>query len=185
MSELWSTFLNSIEPPLELLGMILTAAIIVFIGLIAGRIISKLIRKTLHRFGANKLLKEAHIDFDAEEFSEKASKWIIYAIAFFMALTELGIGTIVISIVMLTLVAIMLILMILGLRDTIPNIFAGIYLHSKHSIKVGDRIKVDKIRGKVEYINLIHVRIKDEKGNIIVMPSSSLTNKEIVIYRRL
>ncbi len=185
MSELWSAFLNSVEPPLELLGMILTAAIIIFIGLIAGRIISKLIRKTLHRLEVNKALKKAHVDFDAEEFSEKASKWITYAIAFFIALDILGISTLVIAIVMLALISIMIILLILGLKDTIPNIISGLYLHSKHSINVGDRIKVNKIRGKVEYINLIQVRIKDEKGNIVVIPSSELTKNEVLIYRRL
>ena len=184
MADLTESLITSIEVPAQLFAKLLTAGIIIFIGLIVGRIVGKLIRKTVKRLEINKLLKRANINFDVEEFSEKISKWIIYIIAIFMALNELGIGTLVINIVLIAMIIIIIIIILLSLKDMIPNIAAGFYLQSKPRIKVGDKIKVGNIKGKVEYINLIQIRVRDAKGNIIVIPSSALTQDKFTIYKK-
>ena len=184
MADLIQSLVSGLEIPAQLFAKLLTAGIIIFIGLIVGRVIGKLVRKTIKRLEINKLLKRASIKFDAEEFSENVSKWIIYIITIFVALNELGIGTIVLTIVLIAMIIIVIILLLLSLKDMIPNIAAGFYIHSKKELKKGDVVKVGNIKGKIEYINLIQIRIRDSKGNIIVIPSSALTQDKFTIYKR-
>ena len=51
-------------------------------------------------------------------------------------------------------------------------------------IKKGDKIKVDNLVGKVKKISLIETEIETKSGDIIYIPNSTLTKKEITIKKR-
>lgn len=54
------------------------------------------------------------------------------------------------------------------------DIIAGLFLAKDKDFECGFRVKVGDIEGTVEKIDIRKIRIKNDKGNIIVLPSSKV-----------
>ena len=153
---------------------------ILLIGLIAARIISKVIKKVLHELELNRILKEqAGVKLPIEEFVSSLAKYLIYFIAIIWALTELGLQTVILYIILTIILAILVSFIVLAFKDFIPNITAGFFIHQKNMIKKGDIIKVKGIEGKIINISLVETTIKTN-GDIVYVPNSILTKNEII-----
>ena len=72
----------------------------------------------------------------------------------------------------------------LSIKDFMPNMFAGFFIHQKRFIKEGDIIKVDNIKGKIVHVNLVETTIETKQGDIIYIPNSLLTKKTIVKVKK-
>ena len=68
----------------------------------------------------------------------------------------------------------------LGLRDFIPNFFAGWYIYRKDLIKEGKQVKINGVQGKVAKLSLLDTRIKTKKGDLIYIPNSVVIKSKIV-----
>jgi len=158
---------------------LIAAIAVLLIGLIAARIISRLIKKVLHELELNRILKEqAGVKIPVEEFVSSLAKYLIYFIAIIWALTELGLQTVILYIILAIVLVILVSFIILAFKDFIPNITAGFFIHQKNIIKKGDYIKVKDIEGKVMNISLVETTIKSN-GDTIYLPNSVLTKNEI------
>ncbi|MBU4502040.1 MAG: mechanosensitive ion channel [Nanoarchaeota archaeon] len=159
---------------------LIAAIAVLLIGLIAARIISKLITKILSELEVNRILKEqAGVKIPIEEFVSSLVKYLIYFIAIIWALTELGLQTVILYIILAIVLVILVSFIVLAFKDFIPNITAGFFLHQKNIIKKGDIIKVKDIEGQVMDISLVETTIKS-KGDMIYVPNSVLTKNEII-----
>ena len=96
-----------------------------------------------------------------------------------MALTHLGLTTTVLNIIIVAIITIVIITIFFIIRDIFPNIIAGIFIKQKNNIKEGDYIEIDSKTGKIVNINAIEITIKTKEGNIIYIPNSLLSKKEI------
>lgn len=164
---------------------LIVATAIILIGLIAARIISRVIKKILNELELNKLLKEkADINMPMEEFISSLTKYIIYLIAVIWALSELGLQKIILYIIISILLLILVSFIVLAFKDFIPNITAGFFIHQKKIIKIGDLIKVKDIEGEVINISMVETTIK-AKGDTIYIPNSLLTKNEIIKKKAL
>ena len=158
---------------------IIAAIAVLLIGLIAARIISKIVKKILHELELNRILKEqAGVRLPVEEFISTLIKYLIYFIAIIWALAELGLQTVILYIILTVFLTILVSFIVLAFKDFIPNITAGFFIHQKNMIKKGDIIKVKDIEGKVIRINMIETTIK-VNGNTVYVPNSVLTKNEI------
>lgn len=159
---------------------LIAAIAVLLIGLIAARIISRLITKILSELEVNRILKEqAGVRIPIEEFISSTVKYLIYFIAIIWALTELGLQTVILYIILAIVLIILVSFIVLAFKDFIPNITAGFFLHQKNIIRKGDIIKVKDIEGEVVDISLVETTIKSKK-DMIYVPNSVLTKNEII-----
>ncbi len=159
----------------------LIAAIgVLLIGLLAARIISRILSKILQELELNRILKEqAGIKIPVEEFITSLTKYLIYFLTFIWALAELGLQTAILYLVLILFLVILVSFIVLSFKDFIPNVTAGFFIHQKNLIQIGDIIKVKEIEGKVKKISLVET-ILEVNGDIVYIPNSVLTKNEII-----
>lgn len=117
-----------------------------------------------------------------------AATGVLYAIVLAVAVTQLGIGETILTAVITALVwgiaaAIAIgvgVGLAYGLKDAIPSMIRGSTV-IQPTIKPGQKITVDDVTGVVVEVGTFSVILKDLKNRIIVIPTSSLVEKRIVI----
>lgn len=163
---------------------IVIAIVIILIGFIIGRILGKLIQGILHELELNKILEKAGLNISIEELLGHLTSYFIYFIAVVMALNQIGITTIILNILIGAFIVIVIISLILAFKDFIPNMVAGIFIHQKRFINIGDKIKLNDIEGRIIDINLVETQIETKDKDIIYIPNSLLTKKNIIKIRK-
>ncbi|MBT4824968.1 mechanosensitive ion channel [Candidatus Woesearchaeota archaeon] len=160
---------------------VVIAVIILLIGLIIGKILGRVVQKLLNSFELNSLIKKATgIRIRMEEFIGKVVSYVIFFISAIMALDVLKLTSFTLQIISGLIIVMIVVSIFISIKDFFPNIIAGFYLHKKKMFKEGDIVKIDKITGKVEQINLTETRIVTKSGDTIYVPSSLFTKKEFV-----
>lgn len=159
--------------------------IIILVGFIIGRIVGKLIQGLFHELELNNILKKATgIKVSFEEIVGRFVSYFIYFIAIIMALNQIGITSAILYIIAGAVMVIVIVSLILAIKDFIPNVIAGFFIHQKRNLKEGDFIKVKKIEGKIIHINLVETRIKTKSNDIIYIPNSLLTKSEVRVKKK-
>ena len=168
----------------DLLLRFILAAIILLVGIVIARIAGKVIHRLLHEIELNKLVKNAtRTDIPIEDLASKAVVYIIYFFTIVMALNQLGITSFILYIISVGIIVVIIISFVLGVRDFIPNMFAGLNIQKKGFLKEGDNIEFQGTKGKVQRINLVETSIKTRSGDLISIPNSVLI-KNVVKKKR-
>lgn len=168
-----------------LFSRMIATIIIIVIGLIIGRIIGKIIYRVLHELEVNKAIrKTTKIKVSLEKFISNFIMYFIYFITLIMAMTQIGLTTTVLNIIIGAIAVVLIIALFFIIKDFFPNIIAGIFIQQKKYIKEGEFIEIDNKKGKVTNINLIETTIKTNKGDIVYIPNSFLLKKEITKLAR-
>ena len=68
-------------------------------------------------------------------------------------------------------------------KDIISNLFSGIILIIGRSVRVGDTIEINNIKGIVERITLRTTIVSDDYGVKNNIPNSTLTNNNYLLYK--
>lgn len=164
-----------------LMTKLIMAVLIILIGFIIGRVLGKLTQKVLHEVEIDRILKQkARIKFSVENSVGKFVAYFIYFLTIIAALNQMGLTTTILHMISAAVLIIIVISIILGIKDFIPNLLAGMHIHRQDMIKEGDRIKVRGTEGKVMSVDLTETKIKTKSGDIIFMPNSILIKEEIV-----
>jgi small-conductance mechanosensitive channel len=86
---------------------------------------------------------------------------------------------------LLLLIAVLVLLVLLGFRDVVPNLFASFQLAANQEIKVGDYIKLDAgEEGYVVEMSWNKTRLRSPGDNFVLIPNSQLVNRRLVNYGR-
>lgn len=115
------------------------------------------------------------------KFILKGIRIIIYVIAGFMVITELGfdlnglvaglgIGSVVIT---------------LAAQDTAKNLFGGLVIFLDKPFVVGDWISVDKYEGTVEDITFRSTRVRTFENSVVNIPNAVIANDSIINMSRM
>lgn len=115
------------------------------------------------------------------KFIIKAIRIVIYIIAGFLVITELGydlnglvaglgIGSIVIT---------------LAAQDTAKNLFGGLVILLDKPFVVKDWIQVDKFEGTVEDITFRSTRVRTFDNSVVNIPNSVIANDSIINWSRM
>lgn len=139
----------------------------ILILLCARLIVSLVINIILYGFYANK-----KIDEGSQYAINQLLKYVIYVIAFILALSTLGIN----MTLLLGGAAALLVGVGLGLQQTFNDFISGIVLLFERSISVGDMIDVGVTEGKVQKIGLRASVIETLENKTIVVPNSRIVN---------
>ncbi len=160
---------------------IVVAVIILLIGFIVGKVLGKLVQKGLKDLEVDKVLRKSGLRVGIEDILSRFAEFFIYFIAIIYVLNQLGLTITILYIIAAFVLLIMTASFILGIKDFIPNLIAGIVLHRKNFIKEGKRIKVNGMQGKIIAFTLLETRIKTKKGDVIYIPNSYITKSKVVI----
>jgi small-conductance mechanosensitive channel len=166
------------------LTKVVLAAIVLLLGFIIGKLVGKLTQKVLHEFDLDKALRAAGLKLSLEELIAMFVTYTIYFVAIVMTLDQLGLNTVVFNVIAFGVIAIIILSVILAIKDLIPNMFAGVFIHQKRWIRVGDKLKLRDLEGKVVYINLFETKLKTKRGDIIFIPNSALIKEKVVKLKR-
>ncbi|MFP4423978.1 MAG: mechanosensitive ion channel family protein [Candidatus Woesearchaeota archaeon] len=160
---------------------LILAAIVLLVGFVIGRMAGKLVQRVLGEIELNHIFKNATgKEFSLEEFVASAVMYLIYFFVIVMALNQLGLTTTILYIISSGIILIVIVSFLLGVRDFIPNMFAGLSLQKKGFLKVGDKIRYKDIEGKIEHLNLVETRLITKDGDVISIPNSVLVKHEII-----
>ncbi len=168
---------------------LIAAISILLMGLVVGRFLGKLIERILNELELDEVLKKhLGIKIPLEHLIGNIVKFIVYTIAIFLALNQLGLTTRLLYIILIIIFVILIIFIVFALKDFIPNVVAGFLIYQRKIVEIGDVIKTDSIKGKVIEISFIETRIKTKSNDIIVVPNvflvkNLLTKKEKKLKR--
>lgn len=164
---------------------IIIAVVILLIGFVAGKLIARITYKILNSFEVNKSLKGlTGITFNIEGIVETFVKFFIYFIAIIFALQQLGIATTILNFIAAGVIIVVIVAVILGVKDFIPNMIAGLLIKNKKTIKAGEMIKVKGMKGIVQEITLVETKIETRTGDIIFIPNSAIYKTEITKVKK-
>ena len=175
-------YLNTTISPF--LTKLIVAVIILLIGFIIARIIASIVYKLLHEFELNNALEKAGIKLNLEDIIKLFVIYLIYFIAIIWALTELGLSTIILNILFAAVIIVIIIAILLGIKDFIPNALAGLSMSKKGIIKEGDFIKFNGLEGTVKKINIVDTEVRTKKKEIIIVPNINLKKKAVLIRKK-
>lgn len=115
------------------------------------------------------------------KFILKAIRGLVYLIAGFMIITDLGfnlnglvaglgIGSVVIT---------------LAAQDTAKNLFGGLIIFLDKPFVVGDWIEVEKYEGTVEDITFRSTRVRTFENSVVNIPNAVIANDSIINWSRM
>lgn len=165
------------------LSKLVVAVIILLIGFIIGKLVGRLVQKLLHELELDKILEKARLKITLESTLGMIVSLIIYFIAIVMALNQLGLTTVILYIIIGGAILLILISTVLAIKEFIPNLISGFFIHKKGYFKEGDRIKIKGVEGKIKRINLIETEIVTKKKDVIFIPNSLLVKVAVMVKK--
>ncbi len=149
---------------------------ILLLGLVFGRVLSKLLQRILCPLELNKHIRKTfNTRFPLEQFATSLVKYIVYITALVLALSQIGLASTIFYILLIGILLILILFILVAIKDFIPNVVAGTTLLKHEIIKVGEIIEVDDIKGRVVEHTLTETQVKTREGDIIWIPNSFLT----------
>lgn len=121
----------------------------------------------------------------SQPFLEAATRMAVLAAAIVLALTQLGIDTTILNILVAAVAFGVTFALggiaIIGGRDTARSVAAGKTI-SEH-LELGDRITIAEHTGTLEQLTATHAVIATDAGNAVIIALASTTSRDVVIHR--
>lgn len=122
----------------------------------------------LHEAEINIFLRKWGYDFSAEEFAAKIIEFIVYAGTIAIVLNQFGLLKLVIILLIVFTLLTILLAFIINFREAIPNFVARFQINN---LSAGDKVSINKLRGKVDEIRLFHTKVISEDKEIFYVPN--------------
>ncbi|MEN9864800.1 MAG: hypothetical protein RL748_390 [Pseudomonadota bacterium] len=72
-----------------------------------------------------------------------------------------------------------------SMQETLGNILGGLALQLDNSVRIGDWISIDGVRGQVVEVHWRHTDVQTTNGHLIVIPNGMLMKSKVDVYSRL
>lgn len=148
---------------------VISALIILFIGLYAIRIINRLVRK---------LMIKRNLDPTLSKFLADILLWVLRGLLFVTVIDKLGIGTT----SFVTILATMGFAIGMSLQGSLSNFAGGILIILFKPFKVGDTIEAQGVLATVLEIQIFVTKLITGNNQTIFVPNGSLSNGIITNY---
>jgi small-conductance mechanosensitive channel len=167
----------------ETLVKLIVTLIILIVGFIIGRVVGRIAEKVLHEIELDHILSKAGFKMPLEHSLATMLSYLVYFIAVVMTLNYVGLTVVALYIIVSGAVLLVLVATILGVKDFIPNLMAGIFIYRKSLFQVGQRINIQNIEGKVKRISIIETELITKKGDLIYIPNSLLISSTLTVKK--
>lgn len=157
--------------------------VILLIGFALGILTKKLILKILKEVELNKIMSRVGIKHDLEGGISSIVMYLIYLATIIIFLDHFKIGSIVLYIILGALLMLLILTLLVGLKDVIPNFMAWLILQKRGNIKVGKKIDVKEISGEVEKIGFLETEIKTDSGDVLYVPNNLFLKSKFKLRR--
>ena len=145
----------------SLIGKIVIAVLIWFIGKKIIRVLDKLVKKMLDR---------STLDKGVVNFVVSVLKFVMYAILIMIVVDKLGFQT----------TSLLALAVGMSLQGSLSNFAGGILILIFKPFKVGDYIIVGTNEGTVKSIEILYTRLVTIDNKVVMLPNGSLSNSSIV-----
>jgi small-conductance mechanosensitive channel len=145
---------------------------ILLIGFALGILVKKLAYKLLKEIELNKIMNKVGVAYDLERWVSSILSYLIYLVTIVFFLNQLGITSIVLYIVVGAVLMLVILTLLVGLKDVIPNFVAWILLQRKGRVIEGHRINVREIDGRIEKFGFLETEIRTDSGDLLYVPNS-------------
>ncbi len=154
---------------------LLIATLILIAGFIIGRFLGRLITRLLSEIELNNFFRLATgISARIDHMIGSAISYLTYIVFIMVALDRMGLSSAILNMIAGGVFVVIIIAILLAIKDFVPNLFAGIFIHSKKMFEEGDKIETDHVKGKVIQIGLIETKLRSGLKDIIYIPNSSI-----------
>lgn len=161
-------------------GKLVLAAIVLLVGVIIGRVVERALRFGLKHLGVNRGMGRIGLAFAFEETIAGIVKYAIYVVAFYLALNTLAVAGYAFAAFAGLVIVVIVVALLLGIKDFVPNYWAGLWLYRKRFYKVGDTIEINGIVGVVERFEVLETGIRTRSGDMIFLPSSMILHSQLL-----
>ncbi len=176
-------FMSEVFQPL--LTLFALAVLILLVGFIVGRILGKLIQRILHEFELNALMRKLFgLKLRLSELIGSLVTYVVYFVTIVIAFSTLGLEAVVARVIIYAALALIVLSIILGIKDTIPNMIAGFVVRRKLFIKEDDVITVNEVRGVVKKMSMVDVQVLTRAGDMIYFPNALLIKSKVVRHKK-
>lgn len=154
--------------------------LVIAMGFVVTKLITDFLNDWLRTPASIKFIKEMGYDEPLVELIIVGVKYLVYSVTFIVAVAQFGFATFILDLVIILIALFLISVIILSLKDFIPNITAGFYLVKIRAVEEGDNVTIGNYSGEIMEINMFTTTIEDETGRLIIVPNSKLTKKEII-----
>lgn len=95
-------------------------------------------------------------------------KYTVVSIAFLMALSQLGISTTALHILLAAFLFGVILISVVSLRSMASSAVSGLYILLTQPYSIGDRVRVGEVEGVVQEIDVFTTRIEDEEREYVI-----------------
>ncbi|MDZ7687189.1 MAG: mechanosensitive ion channel [Halobacteriales archaeon] len=100
-------------------------------------------------------------------------RYSIIFVAFLMALSQLGVSTLALHILLSAYLLAVIAVGVVSLRIVLPSVVSGFYILATHQYGIGDRVCIGEVEGVVQEIDLFTTRVDDGEREHVV-PNSEI-----------
>lgn len=161
--------LNTLFLSYPVLGRLSTAVILLVLGILAIRVVMKLLTRTLER---SRLEKAAHSLITS---LTRAALYILLGL-----IVASGLGIDVSSIVALA--SVLTLALSLALQNMLSNIIGGFTILYTHPFHSGDYVEIAGQGGTVQEINMTYTMLSTGDNKLVSIPNSAVVAAQIVNY---
>ena len=149
----------------------IVSILVVVVGFLIADFLGKMFEEA-----ARRILQDETVS----AFSGGVIKYSIALMSVIMALSLIGLDTVSLLIILTIVLVASIAILLLGLKDMIPNFAAG--LHLKKALKVGTEVRIGKYSGKVDKVEPLCTVIRNGKTHITI-PNSDVM-KSPILWRK-
>ena len=153
----------------ELLPLLIVAAVIILIGYVMIKLISKFIERAL---------KRSRIDNAARNFLLSVIRVVLYAVVLIMALSVLNVP--VSSII--TILGAAGLAVSLALQTCLSNLAGGFIILFSKPFSSGDTVEIDGTVGTVQSISILYTKIYTFDGKTVFIPNGKVSDAKLINY---
>ena len=117
-------------------------------------------------------MSKVGITYNLEGSISSILSYVIYLFTIVIFLDQVGLKSIVLYLIVGAVLMLVILTLLVGLKDIIPNFVGWLYIQRKDNLKVGRKIEVKEIAGRIEKIGYLETEIKTDADDILYVPNS-------------
>ncbi len=172
VNETAAAVLQTTQSYLDTIYYIGGGIIILLIGFGIGILVKKLLQRVFQEVGLNKVMAKVGITRNLEKWIGSVVAFVIYLFTILFVLDYFAIRSLALYFIVGAVLILLILTLLVGLKDVIPNFIGWLYLQKQGHIAEGKDVDIKEISGTVEHIGYLETEIRTEKGDVLYVPNS-------------